>query len=308
MQNAKVPVYLIVALVAQGCGVVVLSETQGDDVWQPTAAAPAEAEVEAETAPPVLLHPLSATPDCWTEPSYERVTDSAMSWERMVMQRQIAAMQASFDLQSAEAILLRPVREDPTALEWHFEEGDYLVEGFSVVRGRGWGALSLAATLLDAYGRQRDDWYVGAEVSYSPLSTSLDLGSPSYTVGRHFVRSDKLLRGCDPDTGWSFEVGPGLDGPAGEQPLLLCWNPRLPPAPDAAAGESETAAPEGAVSGGVDVAAPFVPGGAVVSATSDENGQIDWSQQSACLQALHGLLSTRQQPLELWGIPVIILR
>lgn len=170
-------------------------------------------------APPVQLHALDDTPGCFIQPT-TYFAASASAVEAMVQQmRDMRAMQASFEAQYAQ-LLAKAVLEEPEALSWEQRGEDHSFQGETIARGEGWGILALAMTF---FGPDGETGYIGAEVHYSPASTTFAFDFADTTFSASYYQRGDLIRGCDPESGISFESGPWVLGGQLVDDVLLCW-------------------------------------------------------------------------------------
>jgi hypothetical protein len=166
----------------------------------------------------LLPKQLDASPGCFVEPTVTATTgDSAPMLQFVRAARSMQEFRLSFLTQRAK-LLLMPIAEDPDAEEWRFDDNpDALFEGVVLARGEGWAVVKMVITSPRLNG---------------PLSGTLELYGDHavFELGRDvleltpdYLRDGDFIRGCDPRTKVSFEVGPGISNGEFAANVPSCW-------------------------------------------------------------------------------------
>lgn len=210
MTQLKVPVCALIAALCLACGPRPTFTIVDEDT--------------TEIGSPVRLHELTTTPSCFVP--HANVLAPTMLGQALLdmaaQQRDLLAMQASFEMQYAR-LMLTPVREEPTALEWFMKRGDAFIEGYTLARGTDWGRLALSMTTNpppESQGRSQ----ITMKVEYLRDATRLDLdfGAGIIEQGADYFYHGEFARGCSAQSHVSYEVGPWpVDGELRE--VALCW-------------------------------------------------------------------------------------
>jgi hypothetical protein len=166
----------------------------------------------------LLPKQLDASPGCFVEPAATATTgDSAATLQFVRAARSMQEFRLSFLTQQA-TLLSRPIAQEPDAEEWKIDDNpDFLVEGVVLARGERWAVVKMVLTSPRLNG---------------PMSGTLELYGDRtiYELGRDvleltpdYLRDGDFIRGCDPRTKVSFEVGPGISNGEFAASVHSCW-------------------------------------------------------------------------------------
>ena len=166
----------------------------------------------------LLPKQLDTNPGCFVNRTATATT--SVSASTLVLVSAARSMQ-EFRLSSLTqkaALLLRPIAEEPDAEEWKLDDNpDARFEGVVLARGEGWAVVKMVVTSPRLNG---------------PMSGTLELygdhaifefGRDILEITPDYVREGDFIRGCDPSSGVSFEVGPGISNGEFAASVPSCW-------------------------------------------------------------------------------------
>lgn len=183
----------------------------------------------------IQFHALDVTPGCY-QPRSTPVVDGSLA-PLLSARQQMTEFQLASLTQLAK-IFVRVVEADPTAKTWTkdaaYEEGSTHIEGRVEARGADFSVLTMLLIARRSSGQVESH---RVEITNFPERTIFDFGDRQLEVADDLVRWDGMVRGCDPETGRSFSVGPGVVGGEIVDTASECWNDPQPIVDPAVEGE-----------------------------------------------------------------------
>jgi hypothetical protein len=167
------------------------------------------------------LRELDETPGCYVAPP-PFTSDDEVEQQNATAAQELIEYQLSSAMTNA-TFLMEPVRRDPNATEWKYEDQEAIAEGVIIARGRDWALLRMVA-LTEVDGSIKS---LESEISLLPDRAVFQLGAAELELTDRFVRYDTSARGCDPATGTSFQKVALLYSDGTLRDDLRCW-PEMP--------------------------------------------------------------------------------
>jgi hypothetical protein len=165
------------------------------------------------SAPIALLDDIGP-PTCFTGPSNRFASATTVAEQVVAAAQSEQDFEMSFYTQEA-ALLLTPVRSDPTASSWRRVSPAIEMQGSVLARGDGWAVLQMVIT---ASGRVLE-----ATIQTFPGRMIFDFGAHELEARPNLLRLDTNLVGCDPSQHVSFEVGPAWSDGKLQLDAHTCW-------------------------------------------------------------------------------------
>ena len=181
------------------------------------------ADETPRTGPPIALRTLDVTPGCYTAPPAQFTGANDAVGQLFAASRQMLEFQLGFMAQGIE-LAIQPIVDNPTARQWRIGTDEGYIEGEVLAEGTDWSVIHMVVYAMTGNDGEQS---FAVTINVTPTMTEYDFGDRTVVIRDNVFIMNGYIRGCDPDSGISFEAGDLLGAMLPAELLILpnalCW-------------------------------------------------------------------------------------